>query len=91
MRIYMKQEEVRKGTGQRQRHIQTETNTIQTETNTHSFVGPRSAAASGQIPGESSNNHHGSLHDVRCTHACQGVTEERKVKKVKKWVKNGQR
>ena len=30
----MKQEEVRKGTGQRQRQIQTKTNTIQTETNT---------------------------------------------------------
>ena len=34
MKVDMKQEEVRKGTGQRQRQIQTKTNTIQTETNT---------------------------------------------------------
>ena len=60
MRIDMKQEEVRKGTGQRQRQIQTKTETntdkdkyntnrdkYKRQTRSHSFVGPRSAAASG--------------------------------------------
>ena len=53
MKIDMKQEEVRKGTGQRQRQIQkTETNAgdrdkYKRQTRSHSFVGPRSAAASG--------------------------------------------
>ena len=61
MKINMKQEEKTKGTGQRQRHK----DKYKRQTHSQSFVGPRSAAASGQSTGESSNNQTGL--NARCT------------------------